>query len=71
MLSFKLLALFRLIFLFPINSNVFQTPGLMGIAATAVGRGAGLNQLDRAGRDLVATSWGQVLAGLVQQVIIF
>ena len=43
----------------------------MGIAATAVARGAGLDQLDRAGRDLVATSWGQVLSGLVRQVIIF
>ena len=45
-----------------------QTPGLMGIAATAVARGAGLNQLERGGRHLVANSWGQVLSGLVRQV---
>ena len=60
--------LIQVVFLFPINSNVLQTPGLMGLAATAVGRGAGLDQLDRAGRELVATSWGQVLSGLVRQV---
>lgn len=40
----------------------------MGIAATAVARGASLDQLERGGRDLVATSWSQVLSGLVQQV---
>ena len=45
-----------------------QTPGLMGIASTAVARGAGLNQLKRGGRHLVANSWGQVLSGLVRQV---
>merc|ERR1711974_520807 len=48
-------------------SCLVQTPGLMGIAATAVARGAGLDQLERGGRDLVATSWGQVLSGLVEQ----
>ena len=45
-----------------------QAPGLMGLAATAVARGAGLNQLERGGRHLVAASWGQVLSGLVRQV---
>ena len=60
--------LIQVVFHFPVNSNVLQTPGLMGLAATAVGRGAGLDQLDRVGRELVATSWGQVLSGLVRQV---
>ena len=41
---------------------------MIGIAATAVARGAGLDQLDRDGRHLVVNSWGQVLSSLVGQV---